>query len=235
MPNEPDKFFKTALDALPDAPPPGTVFDADALWADLDRQLRPRRRFRAGWLAAACGLLTLLVGLGGWFLVSEKKPGAPAGRLTEEPIRRAGKRVEAPGNEVFKNPLVAKRVVSPPRRATPRRGTTPVPPVPDVPKALVAEAAPEAVSIPAPEPEISSHSEAVVRLPAKPVFSEKKLVESKPRFRVVPANELLAEEEARPKLHRSEGTARVTLGYRATPEPTPAAPPPVLTLTKKPD
>ncbi|MBC7890576.1 MAG: hypothetical protein H7Y12_00060 [Sphingobacteriaceae bacterium] len=56
-----------------------------------------------------------------------------------------------------------------------------------------------------------------------------------PRFRVVPENELRVAEEARPKLYRSEGTARVMLGFPTAPEPNPTDRHPYFILSPKPN
>ena len=235
MPNELDNRFKTALDGLPDAPPPGTAFDADALWTEMDRQLRPRRRFRAGWLAAACGLLTLLAGLGWWFSGAEA-PTAPerpvAGRL--QPM---GKRQESPKREVFTNTPVARRAVSPPGRATSQRGTTPpLPTVPTAPEAERLPVLPESIPTAAPELEIAAQPapEPVVAS-AKPGLSAKKTAYSRPRFRVVHANELPSNETIPTKQPRADATARVTLGFPSALQPASAETPQVLMLTRKQD
>lgn len=239
MTNETDNRFKTALDGLPDAPPPGTAFDADALWADLDRQLRPRRRF-AGWWVAACGVLTLLAGLGGGVLFLAEKTTPSATRLAAEPARREGKRAVSPEKEGFKNAPVASRAVSPPKRATPQRGTTPVVPVPPAPAAALAEeaspAGPEtAVAMSPPAPTEAADSMAASSLAAKPVFLTQKPARPKPRFRVVHAHELPSSETIPTKQPRAEATARVTIGFDAALQAAPADPLPVLILTKKPD
>lgn len=209
MPNELDNRFKTALDGLPDAPPPGTAFDADALWTEMDRQLRPRRRFRAGWLAAACGLLTLLAGLGWWFSGAEA-PTAPerpvAGRL-----HPAGKRETSPKREVFTNTPVARRAVSPPSRATSQRGTTP--PLPIVPMAIVAEAVPalpEPIQTAVPESEYPPQpiAEAVADA-AKPKHWRKIPNRPRPRFPVAHENELREEVPSERQLDAGTGFVRL--------------------------
>lgn len=237
MTNETDNCFKTALDGLPDAPPPGSAFDAEALWGDLDRQLRPRRRFTGGWVAAACGLLTLLAGLGGWVLFSEEKttgPSEPAGGLATRPVHQRTERPKAlpPAKlpEVAKQPnrqtLSPNRAVfpHPKARLEPESVAESAPVVPEV--APVAPTAPEVSPQLTPEPAVAL---------AKPVFSEKKLARSKPRFRVVHANELPSSETISIKQPRAEATARVTLGMPSALQPASAETPHVFMLTKKPD
>lgn len=234
MPNEPDNRFKTALDSLPDAPPPGTAFDADALWAEMDRQLRPRRRLRTAWLAAACGLLTLLAGVGGWMLFSEKEnPAAPVGQLAAGNVRPETERAKTPPvadvPEVAKRP--ERRVLSPKPHVAPNPTARlePAPVAESVPVAAVPETAPT-------EPEVSPQpiAEALAAV-AKPGLSEKKTARSKPRFRVVHANELPSNETIPTKQPRTEATARVTLGFPSALQPASAETPHLLILTKKPD
>ncbi len=233
MPNEPDKFFKTALDGLPDAPPPGTSFDAEALWGSLDRQLRPRRRFAGWWVAAGTALL-LLAGAG-WQLrfSGEKTPATTAVvgvRTDRTAVGQPERSVRTPTKEALaaaKPTGSALATVSWPRQQ-PRGAERGIAPPPAAP-----ESRPEALSNPAgfSEPIPDPVAAAVVE---KPVSPGKTGVPAKPRFRVVPANELLAEDEARPKLYRPEGTARVTLGFPTKTTPV-AEPSPILILAKKPD
>lgn len=236
MPNETDNLFKTALDGLPAAPPPGTAFDAEALWGDLDRQLRPRRRVTGWWVAAACGLLTLLAGLGWWFSVLEEKPAVPTRQIATRNVRPGTKRLPEPPmarvTEVAKRAkrriFSAKPIVMP--KSAPRREVEPA--------VATAPVSPETPPV-APtslEPEVSPQSVAEsVAVVAKPGFFEKKTTRVKPRFRVVHANELPSSETIPVKQPRAEATARVTLGVPSTLQPAAGETPHVFMLTKKPD
>lgn len=232
MPNETDNYFRTALDAGADAPLPGTAFDAEALWTDLDRHLRPRRRFTGGWVAAACGLLTLLAGLGAWGLFSEEKTTGPAGRLVTGSVHRRTERREALPQaerlEVAKQPK--QQVFSPKRTARLKPKIQPEP----EPVAEASPAVPETTPLPTPEVSPQSAAEAVASV-VKPIFSEKKMARSKPRFRVVHANELPSSETIPVKQPRAEATARVTLGIPSALQPAAGETPHIFMLTKKPD
>lgn len=231
--NELDNRFKTTLDGLPDAPPPGTAFDADALWGDLDRRLRPRRRF-TGWWVAAGGLLALLAGLGAWVLFSAEKTATPTrqfatGKVRPKPERLAAAptvRAAEVATRAERRIVSAKPTVT--AKAAPRRAAKPVAePAPSLPEtAPVTPTAPEA----SPQPV----AESVVAV-VKPVFSEKKKARAQPRFRIVHANELPSNETIPTKQPRTEATARVTFGYPSALQPAPAETPHVLMLNRKHD
>lgn len=211
MRDEMDELFRKTLDALPDTSPANSTFDADALWSKLDGELRPRRRITGWWVAASVTLL-LLIGAGWWWNFSGEKERQVA-------VQQKSREKSFPANvektpikaNVYAPVILAKKRVPPSKRAVPHWSTPPagtervVLPTPAAPKPLPAE-------WPAPTVPSELISESVATVGKKLVFPEKMVIRPEPRFRVVPANEILVEEEARPKLHRNEGFVRVFIG-----------------------
>jgi|GEM_PF-6816368 len=262
MHDETDEFFKTALDGLDDVPPPGAAFDANALWRDLDAELRPRRRLTGWWVAAAVSML-VLAGAGWWLWPGKwsvrTSTTAGTGELPRSVAHRPESVAKRPSASVGvdtdrnqpKPAWLAKTLTTathPPRLGAHRAKSV-----------AKHQPAPPAVILtdhnqPEPDWPVRTPTTAPTEVPNEPVsvtLTEKNLTESakpqsalasrtmkprpQPRFRVVPENEFRVAEEARPKLYRAEGTARVMLGFPTAPDPPSADRQPYFILSPKPN
>jgi hypothetical protein len=234
MNGKPDEHFdqgvRQSLDRLPDAPPPGTNFDAERLWRQLQPELqKPITRWRGwvGWAAAACVMGLLLLG---WLsidqqptvnyrIVSRTERLAPPTAINRKPkitIR----------NDRSEPAYSAKTHLSSPYRTGQLE--------------RIAEAAPLVLLETEPAQPVADVTEPLRIMDT----ASSGLIGSKPikitavaahkrRFRVVHLNELLTEEEARPKFYRTEGFVRLGTGRQDGPihdEPTAAI---ILPLTSK--
>lgn len=233
-PDEPfDQWIRQSLDRLPDAPPPGTRFDAGRLWDQLQPELQKapaHRRTDPFWWAAAACLVSVLLG---WLWMSQQpeptrrtvgsvvRPNAP---VPVRPEQRATARIDPselvrPTNTHQSFRLSARR---PARIASNSPAVVP-PGEPDRPVATVTEL-----------PAIADTKLPVVTQP-QTVSSTAVAVAPKRRFRVVHLNELLAEEEIRPALHRTDRFVRLGTGDHGQPAPETAHPTITWPLTNKPN
>ncbi len=254
MHDETDDFFRTALDGLDDVPPPGAAFDANALWRNLDAELRPRRRVAGWWVAAGVSLL-VLAGAGWWLWTgawsvgtpttanqpprsvahrpesAAKRPSAVVGALTDQNVPERSARTpttaeigESPRSVAHRPESVAKRPSAPVSALTDHNQPEPEWPVKTPTTAMELPEVPQSAGL-TEKIQVESAQTALASRTAK----------TKPRFRVVPENELRVAEEARPKLYRPEGTARVMLGFPTAPEPQSADRQPYFILSPKPN
>ncbi|MCY7349370.1 MAG: hypothetical protein LH606_01710 [Cytophagaceae bacterium] len=227
MHDEMDELLRKNLDARADAPPPGPglTFDADALWRALDAELRPRRRVKNWWVAAAVALLLMVLGSGWWSDFSvEKKPRGIAGQnMTRKPIPTNDEKfiavviIPAP-RPVAQRPESAAKSKLATQFSQPKQNTERVAPTPE-PTELMSSLANVAARPVEPQPVILDENPLVNPTPPPPTVATRTVkTRSQSRFRVVHANEIMAEEEARPKLHREEGFVRVFISIPAPPE-----------------
>lgn len=200
-----DQRIRQVLDQLPDAPPPGSTFDAGRLWEQLRPELtaapvtQPKRPAPVWWaLAAACiGLV-----LGGMWLYNDQDDQSAqveAGRLpaqkqsnaSQPPVTLAPKpdkpetvahrqreteRIQSSGNRV------ATRSVSEEKNPDTPVSRSVVPPT--LPASTSDEHVAHVTESPSPIPSVAERTPAPAPVPAKR------------RFRVVHENELLTDEES---------------------------------------
>ncbi|SFE17103.1 hypothetical protein [Spirosoma endophyticum] len=230
-----DQWVRQTLSQLPDTPPPGSSFDPARLWAQLHPELQaaPVRR-KIGivwWIAAAC-----LTGLTlSWFWMNP----SPADRKTvavqkidrKEDVATASHPTPNWAAEVVNSktisteknrPMVSLKIRSRQKQG-PDQEVIPV-------RSKAVKAEPPAIELPA--------VAEVLPIIEKPVERSKPNVAAtalKRRFRVVHENELQAEEEARPKLYRTEHFVRIGTGERSEPAPNENRPALRLPLTHKPN
>lgn len=231
-PDEPfDQWVRQSLDRLPDAPPPGTQFDAGRLWDQLQPELQKapaHRRVGPVWWAAAACLVSVLLG---WLSIDRQpestrrtvgsvaRPNTPVSIRPEQRVAAKTDPSESvrPTNTHQSFRLSARR----PARIASNSPTVVPPSEPDRPVATVTEL-----------PTIADTKLPVVTQP-ETITSTAVAAAPKRRFRVVHLNELQAEEEARPKFYRTEGFVRLGTGRQDGPthdEPTAAI---ILPLTSK--
>lgn len=212
-----DQWVRQSLDRLPDAPPPGTPFDADRLWSQLRPELQkpvPHRWFGWGWWAAAACLIGVPLG---WFWLNEQPDSM---RRTMSSVKRSNV------------PLT----VSPEQRATARTDhSESVPPTkirrsfrPSVqhPK-RVAKASPTALPTNEPAQPVATVTEPPILADTKsartaqPESATTATVAAAPkrRFRVVHLNELQAEEQIRPTPYQTDRFVRLGTGEYGQPAP----------------
>jgi hypothetical protein len=227
-----DHWVRQSLSQLPDAPPPGSSFDPEHLWAQLrpDVQAAPARRRMgwAWWVVAAC-LAGLTVS---WFL--QPKPANNKAVIAHGTRRNTNAQMEhrqksdpvaemAVARPVFsrKRP-VPEPIIATNHKETPIQQVTPSPEQvieanPQTPElSTVADVTPITEKLPEPKPNVA-------------------VIAPKHQFRVVHENELRAEEEARPKLYRTEHFVRVGTGRREETGPEEQRPTLIMSLTNKPN
>ncbi|MFD2570113.1 hypothetical protein ACFSUS_05665 [Spirosoma soli] len=226
-----DQWVRQSLDRLPDAPPPGSAFDTERLWGQMWPQVAATPigwQRLAGWWIAACvtGLILGVVWIG---QLAENKPLA-----TQKPQLLPATPKEKPAMNLtdrqLAQELVSHRQVKPVtmHRVAAKQliRTKPQPTVHVTePIAAVAQLV-EALITP------DTAATSVVAKPVEPV----RTIAAKPasrRFRVVHENELRAEEEARPKLYRSEHFVRLGTGSQRAIDDVRPSSPIILPLTTK--
>ncbi|GAA4452939.1 hypothetical protein GCM10023189_17170 [Nibrella saemangeumensis] len=229
-----DQVVRQAFQSLPDTPPPGSAFDAQRVWGQLNRELHPAKPARrlAGWWWLA-GMLFLLSGLG-WYVRSVSS-GSPSGHETVALVERAtpkqlntstsrsgnkkAKEQEGEGNTATPETALLKKASTANRQPVVTRNQSaqeniriPEPPVTEIPAAMADQEMVVTTEVSPPEP--ASVSEPKVLAKTKPTAS-------KLRFPVVHVNEWQAEEDVKTSLHRSERLVRLGTGSHSfdTPEP----------------
>jgi len=233
----PDQWVRQTLSQLPDAPPPGSSFNPDHLWAKLRPELQPVPAPRSQtrvimWLAAACvGALVF-----GWvWLSTQSTPKltiAVANRRQPEDQtpKQQGANVE-PANE----PDGPKRVLS----ATEHLRTALHTHTSQQVRSDTEVATPVSTSLvlpPSMPDDVSTLTEAPAVVDKLPTSAVPKVAQIKPkrRFQVVHENELRAEEEAQPKLYRPDHFVRLGSGQVEDPRPEASHPALIMSLTNKP-
>ncbi|WP_420153489.1 hypothetical protein [Siphonobacter sp.] len=187
MENPMDDWFRNQLEDVPETVP----FSTESLWKDIQTAQKTKPRPYYHWVAAACVAVLLLGGLG-WFL-TQPDPVVSAPELTQ----RSTPRTTAPAKLAMP---ISKRVLSMPTTPTSNRlarlAKKPAPPVP-VPR----DSAVDVLSV-------TPMEIIAVETPVLPLPSS---VATRPikRFRVLHANDVQAQQDAQPKLYRSEGFVRL--------------------------
>ncbi|OZI06243.1 hypothetical protein BWI93_20720 [Siphonobacter sp. BAB-5385] len=189
MENPMDDWFRNQLEDVPETVP----FSTESLWKDIQtaQKARPRPYYR--WVAAACVAVLLLGGLG-WFL-TQPDPVAS----TPELAQRSTPRTTAPAKPATPTP---KRVLLVPVPSTPvksRLATVTKKPAPQV--TVPRDSAVDVLSVT--PTEIIAVETPVLPLPSSVATRPVK------RFRVLHANDVQAQQDAQPKLYRSEGFVRL--------------------------
>ncbi len=187
MENPMDEWFRNQLEDVPETVP----FSAESLWKDIQTVQKTKPRPYYHWVAAACVAVLLLGGLG-WFLTQPDPVAA-----TPELAQRSAPRTTAPAKPTMPTP---KRVLS-----------VPSTPVTSSLATVTKKAAPQvtvprdsAVDAPSVTPtEIIAAETLVLPLPSSVATRPVK------RFRVLHANDVQAQQDAQPKLYRSEGFVRL--------------------------
>ncbi len=229
----PDEWVRQALSQLPDAPPPGSTFDTERLWAQLRPELDTmpvRRPFGWAWWAAAACLSGLILG---WFLLRQ-----PADERTAPIANKAVDTINTPtlthqiphtDNTITSSQSAhseeTNRVVGLPKNRREK----------EIHRQSVTTSIPEPTETVAQLPEVSTATEvpSVIEKLAQPEKINVAAVIQKRRFQVVHQNELRAEEEARPKLYRAEHFVRIGTGQPDSPTPEERQPVPIMSLTNK--
>lgn len=220
-----DQRIRQALDSLPDAPPPGSSFNAARLWDQLRPELAtqpvsalPQKNRRRWWLvAAACmGLL-----LGGWWWLAQHVPnGIRTGQAIQVAVSRSPQQRTQP--QPVHPQLADKAPMA--RRKTPVQrfnlqpsGLHPV--INESPPPI--ELQPATRSEPVADVPESVAAAPAETYPAAPVLPPNRL---KRRFAVVHQNELRAEAETQAKLERNDQFVRLGVPSPTTPSKAFAAP-----------
>ena len=234
MNGKPDEHFdqgvRQSLDRLPDAPPPGTNFNAERLWKQLQPELQNpaiHRRGWVGWAAAACVMGLLLLG---WLSI-DRQP-----IVNHRLVSRTGHL--ATPTAINRKPKITIRNDRSEPAYSPKTHLS----SPDHTRQLerIAKAAPLVLPETEPAQPVADVTEPLQVMDTTSSGSARSepvkitaAVAQKRRFRVVHLNELQAEEEARPKFYRTEGFVRLGTGRQDRPtydEPTDAI---ILPLTSK--
>ncbi|WP_345264791.1 hypothetical protein [Nibrella viscosa] len=225
-----DPLVRQAFQSLPDTPPPGSSFDSQRLWSQLNHELHPAKPARrlAGWWWMA-GMLFLLAGLG-WYIGTGPSPGnengtavvqqgpkqpsvsvgATSGGIEEaRPVGRNS--VSAPAPSLHPKPLTAQHPPATTRQRVEAVAIrTPESPSPENPAPIPAQ---ELVATREPGSDLTSpgvEPKPVARTLAKA---------AKPRFRVVHINEWQTEEDVKTSLRRNEGLVRLGTGGHSADRP----------------
>lgn len=207
-----DHWVRHTLSQLPDSPPPGSSFDRERLWSQLHAELptAPARR-KIGliwWVAAAC-----LAGLtlGGYWLTQRVDNRTDVGM--HQPGQR---RPDVPSLRPEPASFVASREASFPKEEhhpVKSRSNTHRPDSPPVEATTQPTESLETPALATELPLIASESPGEEK---QPDLRTQTATVSPPkrRFNVVHANELRAEEEARPKLYPGGNFVRIGTGER---------------------
>ncbi len=231
----PDQWVRQSLSQLSDTPPPGSSFDPERVWGQLRPELQAapsHRRVGGAWWAVAACLGGLVVG---WFWVNqssdddtevvahrtERRADAPV-IIHDKP--KSADKIAAPKSVVSEDrrPGLALRIQSQ-RKETPKEKSAPRMPEPieTVPQTSDLQIVAEVPPVVEKRPELSKPNVATTT--------------AKRRFRVVHENELRAEEEARPKLYRTDHFVRLGTGQSEELVPDEDRPTLLMPLTNKPN
>lgn len=227
-----DQWVRQTLDQLPDAPPPGSAFDAERLWSQLRPELTetPGRRWTGWvrWVAAACIIGCVL----SWFwltpppesvavtLANVKATPTSAGTGAKSPDLSEVQPITKPNFTYSREPFTKRRLVRASRSVANVKSAPPI-------------TQPGVSTVTAPEPSVADETTLPVASLTEPTPKSAVAIASKRRFRVVHENEIRAEEETRSKLYRTEGFVRLGTGRNDEPvrdEPTTGL---ILPLTNK--
>lgn len=231
-PDEPlDQWVRQSLDRLPDAPPPGTTFDAERLWTHIRPELKKtthrRQRGWVWWAAAACLVGAVL----GWLSLNQQSPERSRAdihaKYPDAPMAINREPQNPAGFDRTERRLVRKNRSSEPSSV---RNTEPSAPVPT--PVLSTKAVAESVTR-ATEPLTGADVDSTA-LMATDVVKATVVSAPKRRFQVVHLNELRAEEEIRPAPYRTERFVRLGLGNNGQLIPETAHPSITWSITNKP-
>ncbi|WP_420148105.1 hypothetical protein [Spirosoma sp.] len=230
----PDAWVRQSLRQLPDAPPPDSAFDSERLWAQLrpELQARPvRRRMRWIWLAAAC-LAGLVLSWFFWQNPHTDQPVVATHHFLPKPSVKASGKAKSLDKADTLVPVFAQRS----RQKTSRQPTEKqyVAPQASTHVASVSHPIIQDVAVPLADSTATTIEPSLV--------AEKTMERSKPnvttvkpkrRFRLMHENELRAEEEAAPKIYRTDHFVRIGSGRSDAPVSEPRQTEPPLSLTTK--
>lgn len=217
-----DQWVRQSLDRLPDAPPPGSRFDAGQLWNQLQPELQKSAAHRARgwvwWAAAACLVGALL----GWFLLNQQpefsrrvvsrvtRQRVPMTIRTEPPITA---NVDGPKPQL---PVKTGPSISPPARHSER--------IVRVSFAVLPKKEPTRPVVHLTEPPTIADTISTMTTSPEPPKNTAVAAAPTRRFRVVHRNELQAEEAIRPSPHRTDRFVRLGTGDKGQPVPETAHP-----------
>ncbi|GAB3641747.1 hypothetical protein [Spirosoma arcticum] len=219
-PDEPlDQWVRQSLDRLPDAPPPGTTFDAGRLWNQLQPELQnpaTHRRGWVGWAAAACLVSVLL----GWLWMkqqpeSTRRTVASVARLNT-PVSIRSEQGATAKTDLSESvpPTNVRRSFRPSARHSERM-------VKALPTVIPANESAGSIAAVTDSPMIADTKLPVV---TQTETAASTAIAPKRRFRVVHLNELQAEEAIRPSPHRTDRFVRLGIGDNGQPVPEAAHP-----------
>lgn len=225
-----DQWVRQSLDRLPDAPPPGTTFDAGRLWDQLHPELQKtpahRRSGWIGWAAAACTAGILL----GWFWLNQqpdsvrrtvssiKRPTVP---MAIRPEQHTAARTDQ------SEPIYPAKI----RLSTSLDGWHSKGIVKALPTVLPANESTQLVDTATELPTIADTESTMATQPEPVAITA--IATPKRRFRIVHLNELQAEEAIRPTPYRTDHFVRLGTGDNGQPAPETAHPSIMWPLTNK--
>lgn len=228
-----DQWVRQSINQLPDTPPPGSSFDSERLWTQLRPQLQAqpvRRRNRWVWLAAAC-LTALVLSWFVWQKLSARQPLVATYHHLPKTSDVQPKKVEPLDKRTTSEPALAEK----PQRKfksntfdNQKFNTKNL-----INAASVSHPLAQDVAAQVPDSAALTIGTPVVEKPTERNKPNVAITKPKRRFRVMHENELRAEEEAAPKLYRTDHFVRIGTERSDEPitEPRQTAPP--LSLTTK--
>ncbi|QKZ11266.1 hypothetical protein [Spirosoma sp. KUDC1026] len=204
----PDEWVRQTLSRLPDAPPPGSSFDAERLWGQLrpELQAKPNRRRAWWWLSAAC-VSAVAAGWLVWSLPNGKPGVSPTDQMATYRAKtdtisgaRPNQREEIPESAPT---LAETHQQKRQRTAVSVQRVHRLDNVATVHESSEPEATTQVVETPV-----------ILITDAIPAPRKANIAAATPkrRFRVMHENELRAEDEAAPKLYRTDHFVRLGSG-----------------------
>lgn len=235
-----DGRVRQTLDGLPDAPPPGSTFDAGRLWEQLRPELatpvapvsqKAFKRRGAWWLlaAAVAGLVTVWL----WYIPTDK-PVAQTSKSVRPVVPQIADRLESHKDKQTEPESLSKAnkpiadVVERRLKKSSNRSSSPTQP----------NAQPTFSPAPQPEETTAGAVAQTVEPPAAPLSAASSQTASvanatKRRFRVVHENELPAEDEAYQVRYRTQHFVRMGTSGQLSAAPDEGLPALRLPLSRK--